>query len=238
MEPWWNPGATLVEPSWNPRGTLSQGRSGPPRSLSGLRPQSFHCWGKKEQQRRPHVLRGPPKKGQPPHFEKEQRPRLVADFCWQLGSATLDKPPNLCLRPWPDLIALDSDQKGDPLEKKWQNDAVWLPTSSHSRSTAPAPGSRSRHPSRTGWGSGSACGLQVTQIAKYTNPCNICIPHFPPHNVGDPFGMLEPPGFFIPWRVPPEAKKVQSPRPRTPRQVQWVTTPSVIPRRPLPVANG
>ena len=41
VEPWWNPGGTLVEPWWNPRGTLPQGRPGPPRSLSGLRPQSF-----------------------------------------------------------------------------------------------------------------------------------------------------------------------------------------------------
>ena len=33
---------TLEKPS----GTVCQGRSGPPRSLSGLRPQSFSCWGK------------------------------------------------------------------------------------------------------------------------------------------------------------------------------------------------
>ena len=33
----WNPRGTLVEPSWN----LTQGRLGPPRSLSGLRPQSL-----------------------------------------------------------------------------------------------------------------------------------------------------------------------------------------------------
>ena len=32
---------------WNPRGTLPQGRPGPPRSLSGLRPQGFQLWGKK-----------------------------------------------------------------------------------------------------------------------------------------------------------------------------------------------
>ena len=41
VERWWNPGGTLVEPLWNPRGTLPQGRPVPPRSLSGLRPQSF-----------------------------------------------------------------------------------------------------------------------------------------------------------------------------------------------------
>ena len=46
VEPWWNPGGTLVEPWWNPRGTLAQGRPGPPRSLSGLRPQSFQLLGK------------------------------------------------------------------------------------------------------------------------------------------------------------------------------------------------
>ena len=36
----------LVEPWWNSRGTLPQGRLGPPRSLSGLRPQSFQLLGK------------------------------------------------------------------------------------------------------------------------------------------------------------------------------------------------
>ena len=41
------PGGTLVEPSWNPRGTSPQGRPGPPRTLSGLRPQSFQLLGKK-----------------------------------------------------------------------------------------------------------------------------------------------------------------------------------------------
>ena len=46
MEPWWNPGGTLVELWWNRRGTLPQGRPGPPRSLSGLRPQSFQLLGK------------------------------------------------------------------------------------------------------------------------------------------------------------------------------------------------
>ena len=40
------PHATLVEPWWNPGGTLPQGRPGPPRSLSGLRPQSFQLLGK------------------------------------------------------------------------------------------------------------------------------------------------------------------------------------------------
>ena len=42
----WNPRGTLVEPSWNPRGTLPQGRPGSPRSLCGLRPQSFQLLGK------------------------------------------------------------------------------------------------------------------------------------------------------------------------------------------------
>ena len=35
--------------SWNPRETLSRGRPGPPRSLSGLRPQSFQLLAKKQQ---------------------------------------------------------------------------------------------------------------------------------------------------------------------------------------------
>ena len=39
------PSQNLVELWWNPRGTLPQGRSGPPRSLSGLRPQSFQLLG-------------------------------------------------------------------------------------------------------------------------------------------------------------------------------------------------
>ena len=43
----WNPGGTLVEPWWNLGGTLPQGRPEPPRSLSGLRPQSFQLLGKK-----------------------------------------------------------------------------------------------------------------------------------------------------------------------------------------------
>ena len=51
VEPWWNPVGTLVEPWWNPRGTLPQGRPGPPRSLAGLRPQSFRLLGKKKQKR-------------------------------------------------------------------------------------------------------------------------------------------------------------------------------------------
>ena len=42
------PGENLVEPGWNPRGTLPQGRPGPPRTLSGLRPQSFQLLGKKK----------------------------------------------------------------------------------------------------------------------------------------------------------------------------------------------
>ena len=50
VEPWSNPGGTLVEPWWNPwwnpGGTLAQGRPEPPRSLSGLRPQSFQLLGK------------------------------------------------------------------------------------------------------------------------------------------------------------------------------------------------
>ena len=52
VEPWWNPGGTLVEPWWNPRGTLPQGRPGPPRSLSGLRPPSFQLLGGKKISRR------------------------------------------------------------------------------------------------------------------------------------------------------------------------------------------
>ena len=36
-----------MEP-WNLRGTLPQGRPGPPRSLSGLRPQSFQLLGGKK----------------------------------------------------------------------------------------------------------------------------------------------------------------------------------------------
>ena len=47
--PWWNPGGTLVEPWWNPCRTLPQVRPGPPRNLSGLRPQSFQLLGKKNQ---------------------------------------------------------------------------------------------------------------------------------------------------------------------------------------------
>ena len=35
-----------MERWWNPRGTLPQGRPGPPRSLSGLRPHSFQLLGK------------------------------------------------------------------------------------------------------------------------------------------------------------------------------------------------
>ena len=50
VEPLWNPSGTL-ELSWSPRGTLPQGRPGPPRSLSGLRPQSFQLLGKKERER-------------------------------------------------------------------------------------------------------------------------------------------------------------------------------------------
>ena len=42
------PRGTLVDPwyPWNPRGTLPQSRPEPPRSLSGLRPQSFQLLGK------------------------------------------------------------------------------------------------------------------------------------------------------------------------------------------------
>ena len=47
-QPLWNPGGTLVEPWWNPRGTLPQGRPGPPRSLSGVRPQSVQLLGNKK----------------------------------------------------------------------------------------------------------------------------------------------------------------------------------------------
>ena len=39
-----------MEPSWKCRGTLPQGRPGPPRSLSGLRPQSFQLLGEKKTQ--------------------------------------------------------------------------------------------------------------------------------------------------------------------------------------------
>ena len=42
---------TLVEPWWNPRGTLPQGRPRPPRSLSGLRPQSVQLLGKKKKKK-------------------------------------------------------------------------------------------------------------------------------------------------------------------------------------------
>ena len=45
------PSQNFVEPRWNPRGTLPQGRPGPPRSLSGLRHQSFQLLGKKERKR-------------------------------------------------------------------------------------------------------------------------------------------------------------------------------------------
>ena len=48
----WNLGGTLVEPWWNPRGTFPPGRPGPPRSLSGLRPQSFQLLGKKSRKRK------------------------------------------------------------------------------------------------------------------------------------------------------------------------------------------
>ena len=47
VEPSWN----LVEPWWNPRGTFPQGRPGPPRSLSGLRPQSCQLLGGKKNRR-------------------------------------------------------------------------------------------------------------------------------------------------------------------------------------------
>ena len=46
----WNPRGTLVEPWSNPGGTLPQGRPGP-RSLSGLRPQSFQLLGRKNKKR-------------------------------------------------------------------------------------------------------------------------------------------------------------------------------------------
>ena len=36
-----------VKPRWNPRRTFPQTRPQPPRSLSGLRPQAFSCWGGK-----------------------------------------------------------------------------------------------------------------------------------------------------------------------------------------------
>ena len=58
VEPWWNPGGTLVKPWWNPwwnpGGTLAQGRPEPPRSLSGLRPQSFQLLGGKKEEEKKH----------------------------------------------------------------------------------------------------------------------------------------------------------------------------------------
>ena len=57
---WWKLGGTLVEPSWNPRGTLPQGRPEPPRSLSGLRPQSFQLLGKKKKNVPSAMATGPP----------------------------------------------------------------------------------------------------------------------------------------------------------------------------------
>ena len=48
----WNSRGTVVEPLWNPRGTLPQGLPRPPRSLSGLRPQSFQLLGKKQERKK------------------------------------------------------------------------------------------------------------------------------------------------------------------------------------------
>ena len=53
----WNPRGTLVEPWWNPRVTLPQGRPGPPRCLSGLRPRSFQLLGRKKEKTRPGQVR-------------------------------------------------------------------------------------------------------------------------------------------------------------------------------------
>ena len=50
-EPLQNLFGTLVEIWWNPRGTLPQGRPGLPRSLSGLRPQSFQLLGNKNKKK-------------------------------------------------------------------------------------------------------------------------------------------------------------------------------------------
>ena len=61
VEPRWNPGGTLVEPCWNPGGALVEPSwnlaSGPPRSLSGLRPQSFPLLGEKNDT---HIKTGQP----------------------------------------------------------------------------------------------------------------------------------------------------------------------------------
>ena len=46
------PSQNLVKAWWNPRGTVPQGRPGPPRSLSGLRPQGFQLLGEKTKGRR------------------------------------------------------------------------------------------------------------------------------------------------------------------------------------------
>ena len=58
VEPWWNPGGTLVEPF----GTLWNLTSDPPRTtpeLSGLRHQSFQLLGKKTGERRAPIAGGP-----------------------------------------------------------------------------------------------------------------------------------------------------------------------------------
>ena len=46
-----------MEPWWNFRGTFPQGRPGPPRSLSGLRPQSFQLLGKNKNKKTGTLIR-------------------------------------------------------------------------------------------------------------------------------------------------------------------------------------
>ena len=53
------PAQNLVEPSRNPGGTLPHPRPGPPRSLSGLRPQSFQLLGKHTTKQRANGIHAP-----------------------------------------------------------------------------------------------------------------------------------------------------------------------------------
>ena len=46
-------------PWWNLCGTLPQGRPRPPWSLSGLRPQTFSCWGKSSAEKEHRFLKRP-----------------------------------------------------------------------------------------------------------------------------------------------------------------------------------
>ena len=62
MEPWWNPGGTLVEPSWN----LTSGPPRTPEPIWVYRPQSFQLLGKKPTCNRPRGFprpRGPIRRG-------------------------------------------------------------------------------------------------------------------------------------------------------------------------------